>query len=532
MDRVRRPHATARSATALTVLSGLSPAAGVVVEMALAWRFGASATVDAFRISVLVVLVGQQLFVLLPNVIVPVFAAYRAKRAESEAWEAALSAANLLVVPSAVLALIVFVRPEPVVHLLGPGLDREGARSAVFFVRWFMVACVPLVWSGIIAGVLAAYDIFWLPAASQLLGNMVLVGMIVLCGRDWGGTSLVVGVLIASCASWALFLARLAALMHDVGVRPTGWFSARHPGVGHALRLGLPVLGAVLIGQWTAAVINRVLSHLEVGTLATFGYAWKMGQMVSLFPGALAAVLLPRFAESWHSSREGEFRETCTKALRMALFLALPTTCVFFVLRRPIVMLLFERGEFAAEAGEAVARLFGLLLLGAPGLVAFVYIQKMFYAVQAMWVPFWTQLGVAVLWTVLAPAVAARFAADGVALMCAALTWISCGALLVLLHRMYGSLSMKELAVFSAKVGPLAVISALLGGQGANVIQRFSGSGTWSLIVTIAAGVGLASVIFYGVTVRWGFPEALESQRYLHWQRSAMRSRLQSALHR
>ena len=91
---------------------------------------------------------------------------------------------------------------------------------------------------------------------------------------------------------------------------------------------------------------------------------------------------------------------------------------------------------------------------------------------------------------------------------------------------------MKELAVFSAKVGPLAVISASLGGQGANVIQRFSGSGTWSLTVTIAAGVGLASVIFYGVTVRWRFPEALESQRYLHWQRGAMRSRLQSALHR
>jgi len=154
--------------------------------MALAWRFGASATVDAFRISVLVVLVGQQLFVLLPNVIVPVFAAYRAKRAESEAWEAALSAANLLVVPPAVLALIVFVRPEPC------SSPRSGSRSrgrtiGRLFRPLVHGGCVPLVWSGIIAGVLAAYDIFWLPAASQLLGNMVLVGMIVLCGRDWGG---------------------------------------------------------------------------------------------------------------------------------------------------------------------------------------------------------------------------------------------------------------------------------------------------------------------------------------------------------
>ena len=49
MERARKPYATAKSASALTALSVLSPLAGLAVEMALAFRFGASVTVDAFR---------------------------------------------------------------------------------------------------------------------------------------------------------------------------------------------------------------------------------------------------------------------------------------------------------------------------------------------------------------------------------------------------------------------------------------------------------------------------------------------------
>lgn len=532
-EPIRGPYAVARSATGLAGLSLASPLAGLAVEMALAWRFGASATVDAFRTSALLILFGQQIFVfqVLPNVMVPLFAAYRAQRAEREAWEAGISLANLLVIPTAGLSALLFLRPDLVVHLLGPGLDGDAERTAVFFARWFALTFVPLVWSGMIAGVLYAYEIFWLPAASQLLGNVVLVSAIVLSGPDWGPRSLVVGVLAAAFVTWALFIARLVALMRRVAVRPTVWISARHPGVRRALRLALPLAGVVLIGLCNTAIINRVLSRLGVGTLATFWYAWKMGQMASLLPAALATVLFPRFAASWHSAREGEFRDTCTNALRMAVFLALPATCILFALRAHIVTLLFQRGSFAAEAGGTVARLFGLLLVAVPASVACVYAQQMLYAVQATWIPAAAQLGVALGLTALARIAAARFAADGVMVTCVALTWASCVGLLTVFHRAYQPLPTKSLAVFAATVAPLAVISAWLGGVGAGALHRLVGPGTWSLALTIAVGMCLASLVYYSLTLWWRFPEALESRRYLDWQRDVMIRRLQSALH-
>ena len=83
-------YATARSAAGLAILSVLSPIVGIAVETAVAWRFGTSAAVDAFRIALAIVYIGQQLFVgsLFPNVIIPLFAESGSKAMRPKPGEA------------------------------------------------------------------------------------------------------------------------------------------------------------------------------------------------------------------------------------------------------------------------------------------------------------------------------------------------------------------------------------------------------------------------------------------------------------
>src|SRR5574341_1849864 len=103
-----RPYAVARSAGLISLLALLSPLAGLGVEMALAWRFGAGPEVDAFRIASLLLLFSQQLFVfqILPHAIVPVFSEFCARGQQDQAWQTALSLANLLLLPAGLLALL------------------------------------------------------------------------------------------------------------------------------------------------------------------------------------------------------------------------------------------------------------------------------------------------------------------------------------------------------------------------------------------------------------------------------------------
>src|SRR5712692_10467137 len=85
---VRQTGGVVAQTAILTSVQILSPAAGLLAEIVLAWRFGASGVVDAYRLTVLLLVYGQQFFVshILPFVIVPIFAECRAKNREQDAW--------------------------------------------------------------------------------------------------------------------------------------------------------------------------------------------------------------------------------------------------------------------------------------------------------------------------------------------------------------------------------------------------------------------------------------------------------------
>src|SRR3989454_5330676 len=161
----RNHYATARAAATLSGLAVLSPLAGLAVEIALAWRFGASPTVDAFRIGMLLLVFGQQLFVIqiLPHAVVPVFAEYRGRGQEKEAWHVVLSVANLLLVPAILFSVLVFFHPEPIVGLLAPGLAGEGRGTAAGVVRWFLAPASLLVLDGVAGGGVVAAQEFFVP---------------------------------------------------------------------------------------------------------------------------------------------------------------------------------------------------------------------------------------------------------------------------------------------------------------------------------------------------------------------------------
>src|ERR1700691_181337 len=121
---VTETYATARSAVGLTVLSLVSPITGLAVEMAIALHFGTSATVDAYRVALAIVYIGQQFFMgmLFPNIFVPLFAEYRLRGEEAEAWSAAISLVGLLLIPTVLASVAMFAWPARMASLLAPGL--------------------------------------------------------------------------------------------------------------------------------------------------------------------------------------------------------------------------------------------------------------------------------------------------------------------------------------------------------------------------------------------------------------------------
>jgi putative peptidoglycan lipid II flippase len=527
-----RAHDTARATTLLSGFALASPVAGLAFEVSLAWRFGTSAPVDAFRVAALLLAFGQQLFVfqILPHIVVPVFTEYRAAGRETEGWLVALSLANLISLPALLISFAAFLRPEAIVDFLAPGLAGEGRATTALFLRWFLLAYPPMVWSGVAAGILYAHRIFWLPPAVQIANNLILVTAVLALGRTRGPMSLVFGVLLSTALGLALYMSRLLPLMRRAGARFPWRFDFRHPGVRKALRLAMPLVGMVFLMQWGSVVLSRALSLLPSGSLAEIGYVWKMGALVLFVPLSLSTVLFPRFAEARFGPAGDEFREICTRALRMALFISVPLACWFAVLRAPVVTLLYAHGAFSADAAATAARLFGLLVLASPAFAAYASMEKMLYALGKTHVPMLAQLASAALLTVFCGMVADRSGIEGLMILVGPVVGaMTASTLFFALHRGNRAFRWREILPSTLRVLALAAASAGLARQ-TSLLVGLVAPAVFSAALQTLSGLAVGASVFAAASLILRVPEAEACARYLRWAGESVAQSIQQAV--
>jgi peptidoglycan biosynthesis protein MviN/MurJ (putative lipid II flippase) len=251
--------ASTRSVAILTVLSVLSPLSGLVMEMVLAWRYGASGAMDAFRIASLMVVLGNQLFFgyLLPHVVVPLFSEYRAKGIEYEGWRLAFSLASILSLLSLIFISWVWSDPEALVGLLGPGLEVPGREDASLLIRSISLAFLLMVWSGVVSGILYVYRVFWLSAVAQLLPNLFVILAVLVMGGEFGIGALALGILLGYTAMLGLFDYTLIRINRGSNTRlPSCLRLGPRDGLLKALHLSAPLMATIFIGQW--GIIRRI----------------------------------------------------------------------------------------------------------------------------------------------------------------------------------------------------------------------------------------------------------------------------------
>jgi putative peptidoglycan lipid II flippase len=484
--------------------------------MALAWRFGTSAVVDAYRVTVLLVVFVQQLFVtaILPFVIVPIFAECRTQGKECDAWAAVDFLGRVLLVFGMLLALLLFLFPARATNLLAPGLVGNGRSTAIFFIRWCGLAFIPLCWSGVACGILYAHGVFRVAPLSQLAANTILLAAIVAGGAKLGSASVVVGVVGSAIVGASLFAIRLAIVKRQFAPRRQNR-KIDFPLLRKLLRLAVPLLGGIVVGQISGAVVSRALSRLPAGSLASFGYSWKLGQIVQLVPMALSTVLFPKLSEAWHSTGRQNFTASYVRAARAVFFITMPLTCLAFALRGPVVAFLLQRGAFSPSAGAFTAALFGMLTLGAPAGAMGAYLDRTFYATQETVLPVAVDAIFAVGMMALVPATAVHFGVKGVALIYTLVPWLTWGALLILFQGRHPGFRFRSLRGFAFRITAIAAASGWLGAWLGGICARLAGTGLLSLVLGLTSGTIFAGSLFFAITLLLGLPEAVEISGHL-----------------
>ena len=341
----------ANTAAALLVsgLNATSKALGLARELFMAWAFGTSAVVDAYRIGLTVSTYLSHLFFgeAMTGAVVPVLARARASDGETSdgpALKAGLTLAGLAITIPAGLLLLGF--PELVVDLLTPDLSPDQRHWTVLFMRIFGLSVPLYSLTAIVVMVRRAKSDFrplgWRPVGQNLF---LIAGIVLAYATD---TPLLIPV------SFLVYYAVLLAGLDRGAALASLSFGLRRAAAGlrPVAARWLPLAIGLMLLRSNTLVERYFGSRLPAGSIAALDYARTLTDVPMLLLAVPAgAVLLTAV------SRSQRRRLTLGQKRKLSVLVALSflASAALVVAAEPLTRLLFQRGAFAGESVRATA---------------------------------------------------------------------------------------------------------------------------------------------------------------------------------
>ncbi len=267
-----------------------------------------------------------------------------------------------------VISLLVVVFAYFIIGAIAPGFDDDRRALAAFYL---LILALYIVLAGLVAVIAAALNAqrrVAAVAASTAIFNVVLLLALALAfhariAQFYVGVWLAAAIVAAGAvqllvtgAAWLLSGHRFRHA-HVPGRNETGTF----------FRRALPGLIAAGIPQLKLIAATAIVSSTPAAVSWLY-YANRLYELpLGIASVAIAAVMVPRIAESKRVGGEEAYAGALSRAGEIALGLALPAATGFALLAGPIVGGLFEHGAFTARDTSAVAATLVAICAGLPG---------------------------------------------------------------------------------------------------------------------------------------------------------------------
>ena len=391
-----------RSAGVVSAAVLFSRVTGLVREVVFAKYFGASMVFDAFLAAFRIPNLARDLLAegALSAAFVTTFSQSLETSGDQEAFRLSNRLATVLVPTLALICLLGIVFAPGVVDLMFPGfaevpgkrdLTIQLARIMIPFLLFIALAAKAM-------GVLNAKGVFGVPALASAFFNIASLVTGLTLGFYFGPkfgfepiAGMAVGTLLGGMTQYLCQWPKL----RKIGLRYRPDLALSDPGLRQMLLLmGPAVIGAaavqvnVVVNSIFASQITDAAGVVIDGPVSWLGYAFRFMQLpLGLFGVAVASATLPSISRSAGQGRISEFRETLSRSLGLVFLLTIPSAVGLIVLSRPLVGVVFQRGEFTATDTEQTALALSFYCLGLAGYAAIKVLTPAYYALNDVRIP-------------------------------------------------------------------------------------------------------------------------------------------------
>jgi putative peptidoglycan lipid II flippase len=200
----------------------------------------------------------------------------------------------------------------------------------------------------------------------------------------------------------------------------TNWREILYP----LLAMCFPVLVVALVSHWPTLVMNRELTKLGVGTLATVAFAYKLLTLLVILPTSYQVIAFPALSKADIYSGIDAFRKEFAATWRASLLLALAPLGWVFAEKTQLVTLLYGGGAMSENDIASIAQALGHLLWSLPAVVTVSLMGKMYFSLRRPKIPAITTAIGAALTTIIMPTAATQAGIAGIIFSFVGISWL------------------------------------------------------------------------------------------------------------
>lgn len=379
-----------KSSGIIACMTFISRLFGFLRDMITGHIFGASAVFDAFSVAFRIPNLLRRLFAegSFSQAFVPVLADYQKNKSEKEIQQFINSVAGTLGAALFIVTAIGIVISPWLVRLFAVGFGAHDPRTAlatlmlrITFPYLFFISLTAFA-----GAILNTYSRFWVAAFTPVFLNITMIAAAI-----WLSPKLAIPI---TGLAWGVFVAGIIQFLFQIpflkkaGLLPTPKIAWQDPGVKRILKLMLPAIFGVSVGQINLMVDSMFASLLTVGSVSWLYFSDRLMEFpLGIFGVAISTVILPHLSRHHASEDLKAFSQTLDWAIRSIFTIGLPASLFLIVLAKPILATLFQHGKFDAFAVTMASQ---SLMAFAAGIVPFMCVKIFasgFYAKQKMRTP-------------------------------------------------------------------------------------------------------------------------------------------------
>ena len=489
----------AKAAVGLMAATLLAKCLGFGRELALASVYGASGVSDAFLVAMNIpAVIFQAIGTSLGTAFIPLYCEVNSNKGEKASNLYTNNILNIVVMICVVLSIFGAIFTEQVVKLFAMGFEGETLRLAIYYTRVLILGLAFLGISYILMAFLQVKEKFVIAGLMPIPYNILIITSIFLSASvnpnilPWG-----------TLFGLSLQFVFLYPFARQKGFRYIFHVDFKDEYVKRMLWLIMPVLIGVAVNQINTIVDRTIASTLVEGSISALNYATKLNQFVmGMFIVSISSVVYPMLSKLSTENNKEKFNDTIAKSVNTVTLLVIPISAGAIVLAKPIVRLLFQRGEFDERATYMTAIALTFYSIGMIGYGLRDILGKVFYSIQDTRTPMINGV-IAMVLNITLNILFVKFTnmqIAGLAFATSISALVTITLLFINLKLKIGQFGGNKILSVMIKSIVSALIMALVAKFVYNLVFNMLGSGFIQEAVTLVAAVG-AGALTYGIAI-------------------------------